>query len=197
MGLFTTNANARWPFIPFLAVRGAQIFFAIIVLGLSEDVGNDFNGGDDWSAWFALTTSILTLVLIGGLIFAFLVESFSNFTAPLFTLGIDAFLFLFWIISLGGFANQFTFILSSGCSVDPCGAVKGNTAMIVFEFLLFLASLIWSGWWFWREHSGKNPGVEAGSAGAIGGAPVAQGYPMQQSTPAPAQPYPPPAPEHA
>jgi len=199
---------AHYPLIPFLAIRGAQIFFAIIVLGLSADVGSELNkdekyGYDEdlWSTWFSLVTALLTLIGSGFLIFAALVAAFESFTAPLITLGLDAFLFLFWLISLAGFANRFQLALDNSCFGDLCGAVKGNMAMIVFEFLLFIASLVWSVWWFFRSRSSKtapaNP--EAGSVGAIGGAPVAQGYPMQQPTPVPQQhyaqqPYPPAAP---
>jgi len=178
------TASSVWPFIPFVALRGAQVFFAIITLGLSGYVGGQAD--TFWSPWFALVTAILTLIASGGLIAAFFVAP--AFTAPLITLGIDAFLFLFWIISLGGFADQFGFVLGlSNCGgYSICSSIKGDMAMIVFEFLLFLATLIFSGWWFYRERSGKGPtgaNPEGGhaSAGAIAGAPVAHGaYPMQQ-----------------
>jgi hypothetical protein len=183
------TASTVWPFIPFIALRGAQVFFAIIVLGLSGYVG----GKADvfWSPWFALVTAIFTLIGAGGLIAAFFVAP--AFTAPIICLGIDAFLFLFWLISLGGFADQFSYVLSYGsCGGNNiCGSIKGNMAMIVFEFLLFLATLVFSGWWFYRERSGKssagaNPEGGHASAGAIAGAPAPTShgtYPMQQQPP--------------
>ncbi|EPS45529.1 hypothetical protein H072_435 [Dactylellina haptotyla CBS 200.50] len=188
------TASNVWPFIPFMALRGAQVFFAIIVLGLSGYVGGQ--AGSAWSPWFALVTAIFTLIGAGGLIAAFFVAP--AFTAPIITLGIDAFLFLFWLISLGGFADQWGFVLSSSyCYGNICGSIKGNMAMIVFEFLLFLATLVFSAWWFYRERSGKssagaNPEGGHASAGAIAGAPTTHGtYPMQQQTapnPAPTEP---------
>ncbi|KAK6355565.1 hypothetical protein TWF696_004665 [Orbilia brochopaga] len=191
-----TMPSTVWPVIPFLALRGAQIFFGIVVLGLSAYIGDKFD--DRWSPWFALVTALLTLIADSFLIATFFIAP--AFTAPLITLGIDAFLFLFWIISLGGFADQASFVLDlSSCYGDNlCGSIKGNMAMIVFEFLLFLATLVWSGWWFYRERSGQtttaNPeGGHVASAGAIAGAPPTGSYPMQQQAPAPVAspaPYP-------
>lgn len=185
-----------WPVIPFLALRGAQLFFAIIVLGLSGYIGGEFN--DSWSPWFALVTAILTLLADGFLVATFFIAP--AFTAPIICLGIDAFLWLFWVISLGGFADQAGPVLDlSSCGgYNLCNSIKGNMAMIVFEFLLFLATLVFSGWWFYRERTGKgsaaNPeGGHVASAGAIGGAPPTGAYPMQQQAPAPVAspaPYP-------
>ncbi|KAK6527519.1 hypothetical protein TWF694_004502 [Orbilia ellipsospora] len=198
-----TAGGSVWPFIPFMALRGAQVFFAIIVLGLSGYVGG--KADDFWSPWFCLVTAILTLILSGGLIAAYFVAP--AFTAPLITIGIDAFLFLFWIISLGGFADQFSYILDiDNCGGNNiCGSIKGNTAMLVFEFLLFLGTLGFSGWLFFRERrgtaapAGANPEGGHVSAGAIGGAPVATShgtYPMQQQPPVSNTPVPPPAEYH-
>ncbi|KAF3904382.1 hypothetical protein ABW21_db0201357 [Orbilia brochopaga] len=188
--------NPSVPGIPFLALRGAQIFFGIVTLGLAAYVGDKFN--DRWSPWFALVTSLLTLIADAFLLATWFVAP--AFTAPLITLGIDAFLFLFWIISLGGYADQAGPVLDLGsCYGDNlCGSIKGLMAMIVFEFLLFLATLVFSGWLFYRERSGHattaNPeGGHVASAGAIGGAPPTGAYPMQQQAPAPVAspaPYP-------
>jgi len=185
-------ANTIWPFIPFVALRGAQIFFAIIVLGLSAyivDVDSIF-----WSPAFCLATALFTLIGAGFLLVTFFIAP--AFTAPLITLGIDAFLFLFWLISLAGFANQASLVLNGSVECfgnNYCGSIKGNMAMVVFEFLLFLATLIFSALWFHRERTGKTSGTnpEGGhaSAGAISGAPETHGtYPMQQQ---PAMPNPP------
>lgn len=186
--------TAVWPFIPFVALRGAQIFFAIIVLGISAYVGDQLD--TYWSPWFALVTAIFTLIGAGGLLAAFFVAP--AFTAPIITLGIDAFLWLFWLISLAGFADQASPVLQVGsCSVfvasSLCSSIKGNMAMIVFEFLLFLATLVFSGWWFYRERTGKGGAVGANpeggnaSAGAIAGPPPVAAthgtYPMQQQQP--------------
>ncbi|KAF3929366.1 hypothetical protein ABW19_dt0201667 [Dactylella cylindrospora] len=191
-------ASTVWPFIPFVALRGAQIFFAIVVLGLSAYVGDQFD--DYWSPWFALVTALFTLIGAGFLLVTFFIAP--AFTAPIITLGIDAFLWLFWLISLAGFADQASGVLNSSISCSAygsgenlCGSIKGNMAMIVFEFLLFLATLVFSGFWFYRERTGKTSGAnpEGGnvSAGAIGGVPQTHGtYPMQQQ---PAIPNPPPA----
>lgn len=182
-------ASTVWPFIPFLVVRGFQLFFAIIVLGLSGYIGSSAENA--WSPWFSLVTALFTLIGIGFLTVTFFIAP--AFTAPLICLGVDAFLFLFWLISLAGFANQTSgYLALSSCRYygDFCGSIKGNMAMIVFEFLLFLGSLIWSAWWFHRDRSGKTAGTnpEGGqvSAGAISGAPQTHGtYPMQQQQPVP------------
>ncbi|KAK6515912.1 hypothetical protein TWF281_004504 [Arthrobotrys megalospora] len=186
--------SSVWPFIPFIALRGSQVFFAIIVLGLSGYVGDRLD--TYWSPWFALVTSLFTLIGSGGLIAAFFVAP--AFTAPIITLGLDAFLWLFWLISLAGFADQASPVLNVGsCDIyvesTLCGSIKGNMAMIVFEFLLFLATLVFSGWLFYRERTGKggaagaNPEGGFASAGAIAGAPpvaTTHGtYPMQQQPP--------------
>ncbi|KAF3914359.1 hypothetical protein AA313_de0209676 [Arthrobotrys entomopaga] len=194
------GGGSVWPFIPFIALRGSQVFFAIIVLGLSGYVGGKIDSF--WSPWFCLVTAILTLIGSGGLIAAYFIAP--AFTAPLISIGVDAFLFLFWIISLGGFADQFSPVLNAGdCGGNNlCGSIKGNTAMIVFEFLLFLATLCFSGWLLFRERrgtvapAGANPEGGNVSAGAIGGAPVATShgtYPMQQQPPVSNTPVPPPA----
>jgi len=179
-------ANSVWPFIPFVVLRGAQIFFAIIVLGLAAHVGSLSHF---WSAWFSMVTALFTLIGVGFLLVTFFIAP--AFTAPLFCLCIDAFLLLFWLISLAGFADQFGVVLSVGtCDFlfynEFCGSVKGNMAMVVFEFLLFIGTLVFSALWFHRERTGQSIGTtnpEGGqiSAGAIGGAPQAHGtYPMQQ-----------------
>ncbi|KAK6331339.1 hypothetical protein TWF730_004420 [Orbilia blumenaviensis] len=193
--------TSPWPRIPFLALRGAQIFFAIIVLGLSAYVGDQL--GNYWSPWFCLVTAIFTLLGAGGLLAAFFVAP--AFTAPLITIGVDGFLFLFWLISLAGFADQASPVLNLGsCDYfysNICGSIKGNMAMVVFEFLLFLATLGFSGWLLYRERAGKggpagaNPEGGFASAGAIAGPPpvaTTHGtYPMQQQTPVPVSSPPP------
>ncbi|KAK6518754.1 hypothetical protein TWF506_005893 [Arthrobotrys conoides] len=187
-------AGSVWPFIPFMALRGAQVFFAIIVLGLSGYVGDQL--GNYWSPWFCLVTAIFTLIGSGGLIAAYFLAP--AFTAPLITLGIDGFLWLFWLISLAGFADQASPVLNIGScdyliNSNICGSIKGNMAMVVFEFLLFLGTLGFSGWLFYRERTGKggaagaNPEGGHASAGAIAGAPPVAAthgtYPMQQQQP--------------
>ncbi|KAF3927904.1 hypothetical protein ABW20_dc0106455 [Dactylellina cionopaga] len=183
-------ASTVWPAIPFLALRGAQIFFAIIVLGLSGYIGSQDDGA--WSPWFCLVTALFTLIGSGFLIATFFVAP--AFTAPIICLGLDAFLWLFWLIAMAGFANQASLVLglSSCFGYQLCSSIKGNMAMVVFEFLLFLATLVFSAWWFYRERSGKggaagaNPEGGFASAGAIAGAPTTHGtYPMQQQPPMP------------
>jgi len=187
-------ANSVWPFIPFVVLRGAQIFFAIIVLGLAAHVGSL---SENWSAWFSMVTALFTLIGVGFLLVTFFIAP--AFTAPLFCLCIDAFLLLFWLISLAGFADQFGVVLGvSNCDFlffysELCGSIKGNMAMVVFEFLLFIGTLVFSALWFHRERTGQSIGTtnpEGGqiSAGAIGGAPQTHGaYPMHQPNPQPVQ----------
>jgi len=188
-----------WPLIPFVALRGAQIFFAIIVLGLSGHIGSVYSVSSSeyiWSTWFALVTALFTLIGSGFLTVAFFMAP--ALTAPMITVIVDAFLFLFWLISLAGFANSWSSALTSGSNsgysysygyggyyYNPIlGEVKGNMAMIVFEFLLFLGTLVFSILWIVKERRGdtKAGNPEAGSAGAFAGtAPTTHGtYPMQQ-----------------
>jgi len=163
-------ASTVWPFIPFVALRAAQIFFAIIVLGLSAYLGSvatdSYGETNYWSAWFSMVTALFTLIGATFLLVTFFIAP--AFVAPLICLGLDAFLFLFWLISLAGFANQSSPVLALGsCSgyyggtIPLCGEIKGDMAMIVFEFLLFMGTLIFSAIWFWRERSGKTTATGA------------------------------------
>ncbi|KAK6352983.1 hypothetical protein TWF696_004973 [Orbilia brochopaga] len=161
-------ASKAWPYNPFVFVRIAQIFFALVVIGLSGYIGSYIAAEDgvaphylSWSPWFCLATGICTLIGEGVLLVGF-------FTAPSFTttavvLSIDTCLFILWVVSLSVFADKNP-LLPISCEIFDfdfpfCHATKADMAAIVFEFLVFLGSVAWAAIWFYRERSARETDV--------------------------------------
>ncbi|CUS09400.1 unnamed protein product [Tuber aestivum] len=135
--------DTRWPAKILIALRGVQLVFAIILLGLSAYMVSKI---DDWWACITLVSALFSLIYIGINFFLL----FSNLLLPLAITITDAFLAVFWLISMAGTGDSgilsvsdcgdyyyFYAYLSTVCQVS-----KASFALSLLLMLLFIGSLV-------------------------------------------------------
>jgi len=137
-----------------IALRSVEVFFSVIVLGCSGYIISIYPA---WQAVMALVSALFTIIY-----FAInLALLFTNLLLPLAIVIVDAFLLVFWLISMAGIGASG--VLSSSCKVDTytvdyyyyysysgtetnttCEVAKGIFGMSFIIFLLFIGSLVLS-----------------------------------------------------
>lgn len=134
--------DQRWPFIPFVAVRGVQFIFSVIILGLTAYL---CSFGDIW--WAALGLFIAIIIFLWMV--ANFVLYFMCLLLPLAVVIVDAFCFLFLLIAMAGTASSN--YLSVDCAYwkytdfySPCSVVKAAFAFELLGMFLFIASLVFA-----------------------------------------------------
>ncbi|CAZ80992.1 unnamed protein product [Tuber melanosporum] len=137
--------DARWPSKILITLRGVQLFLAIIVLGLSAYIVSVI---DYWWACMTLVSALLTLIYIGINFFLL----FSNLLLPLAITITDAFLAVFWLISMAGTGDS-GYLSVSDCELTDwywlitytstvCQVSKASFALSFLLMLLFIGSLV-------------------------------------------------------
>ncbi|KAL8712808.1 MAG: hypothetical protein Q9220_003016 [cf. Caloplaca sp. 1 TL-2023] len=139
-----------------LALRGFQLLFAIISLGLNAYLVDTFTGPFSNSPSrvnFMLFNSIWTL--IPALPFLALAPRFLSASSPanmkVVYLAVDALTALFWFagfIALAVWYNDLDY-----CFGRVCGVIVASCVFGAFEWLLFTATAVLSGLDFWRTRS--------------------------------------------
>ncbi|KAL0634133.1 hypothetical protein Q9L58_006940 [Maublancomyces gigas] len=137
------------------ALRGAQGFFSLILLGCSSYVVSQ---AELWYPAMGVVSSLFTLLYVGANVFLFL----SNLLLPLPIVIVDAVLLLFWVITMGGFGGsgflsiscKFTYnagiyspyLTSTNIFVvqtsKVCTVSKAIFTFSFFIFLTFIGSLV-------------------------------------------------------
>jgi len=143
--------DSRWPFIPFVALRAVQLLFAIIVLGETAYIVSEFEEPPWWPCLGLFTSLVAMLYCI-----ATIVLYFTNLALPLALLIVDAFLLVFYLISMAGTADSG--IVGGSCTYSyysdniyisdytysytstPCIVVKASFAFELLSMFLFIAS---------------------------------------------------------
>ncbi|KAI5777608.1 hypothetical protein EDC01DRAFT_591493, partial [Geopyxis carbonaria] len=144
--------DERWPFLPLLIIRGIQALFAIIILGLTAFVVSVL---PFWWAAIGLVTALFTLIYV-GITFTLL---FMNMLLPLAVVIVDAFLLVFYLISMAGTAASgvvgsdctysslytgiYTYSLTTYTST-PCVVSKGAFALELLSMFLFIATTVYA-----------------------------------------------------
>ncbi|KAG0634503.1 hypothetical protein HOY80DRAFT_522365 [Tuber brumale] len=141
--------DTRWPSRILIALRGVQLFLAIIVLGLSAYIVSVNN---IWWACMTLVSALFTLIYVGINFFLL----FSNLLLPLAITITDAFLAVFWLISMAGTGDSGVLSMSN-CEVTGidfysisiitytstvCQVSKASFALSFLLMLLFIGSLV-------------------------------------------------------
>jgi len=142
--------DTRWPSKPLIILRGVQLFFSIIVLGLSAYIVSVI---DYWWACIALVSALLSVIYIGINFFLL----FSNLLLPLAITITDAFLAVFWLISMAGTADSGYLSVKDCKFIDisyfyggysvvytstVCQVAKASFALSFLLMLLFIGSLV-------------------------------------------------------
>lgn len=137
--------DTRWPSKPLIALRGVQLFFSIVVLGLSAYIISVI---DYWWACMALVSALFSLIYVGINFFLL----FSGLLLPLAITITDAFLAVFWLISMAG-AGDSGYLAVKDCQfIDLfslyiwtstlCQVSKAVFALSLLLMLLFIGSLV-------------------------------------------------------
>lgn len=130
--------NANIQKIVVYAIRGLQLLFSILVLGLSAGFLSDIESNFGRVS-YNLVVSLFTIVYIVFL--GVLLVTLQNTTLPIIILVIESLLTLFWLIAFALTADTFglidCFFLSDWCKIG-----KALIPFGLFNWLLFAASLI-------------------------------------------------------
>jgi len=140
--------DTRWPSQPLIVLRGVQLLFSIIVLGLSAYTISVINY---WWACMALVSALFSIIYVGINFFLL----FSNLLLPLAITITDAFLAVFWLISMAGAADsgylavkncEFALLIDVFSYISftstVCQVIKAAFALSFLLMLLFIGSLV-------------------------------------------------------
>jgi hypothetical protein len=139
-----------------LPLRVVQGLLAIIILGLTAYVVNDWNlyayGGSPTEVNFTLFCAVWTLLAL-----AYLVVAPVRFETAAHKFGIlaaEAITMIFWF---AGFIALAVFLTDLGCRRwGPCRAAKAAVVFAAFEWLLFAATTIMASLHVWRTRNTNN-----------------------------------------
>ncbi|PWW79012.1 hypothetical protein C7212DRAFT_356225 [Tuber magnatum] len=134
--------DTRWPSMILIALRGVQLLFSIIVLGLSAYIVSEI---DYWWACVTLVSALFSLIYIGINFFLL----FSNLLLPLAITITDAFLAVLWLVSMAGTGDS-GYLAISDCVIGwyytytstLCQVSKASFALSFILMLLFIGSLV-------------------------------------------------------
>jgi len=119
-------------------IRGCQLVFTIISLGLSAKIVDIYSGFVANEPNLVVATSVLTLVYLAVIYIVPRYYNLSSGTAAT----TELILFVLWLASFGCMAN----VYGSGCYYygrfnTECGCGRALIAFTLFQWLLFLGSL--------------------------------------------------------
>ncbi|KAL7272476.1 hypothetical protein RUND412_004707 [Rhizina undulata] len=164
-------ADSRWPMIPLLALRAVQFVLGVISLGLSAWIISQYQS--PWFACFALTTALLTIFYAG----ANVVLYFTDMLLPLAVVCADAFLWVFWLVSVAGSGNGSSDVLKlSSCTFTfyeyfvaftytdkHCTNIKAWFAFLVLSFLVAIPSTALAAFVLYQTYNKKPAEAAAAS----------------------------------